>query len=56
MYFYTVGLETNPDLVLPSSSYSFSDEEESELFIKETLQSQKEFHGVDLNQVVNRGV
>ena len=37
--------------VLPSSSQLLTAEEESELFIKESLQSQKEFEGLDLNQV-----
>ena len=44
-------MEDNADLVLPSTSHALTEEEESELFIKDTLRSQKEFEGLNLNQV-----
>ena len=46
-------MESTPDFVLPTSSRILTEEEESEQFIKDTLRSQKEFEGMDLNQVAN---
>ena len=46
-------MESTPDFVLPTSSRVLTEEEESEQFIKDTLRSQKEFEGMDLNQVAN---
>ena len=50
---YSPGMESLPDFVLPTSSRVLTEEEESEQFIKDTLRSQKEFEGMDLNQVAN---
>ena len=50
---YSPGMESSPDFVLPTSSRVLTEEEESEQFIKDTLRSQKEFEGMDLNQVAN---
>ena len=46
-----LGMEDTSDHVLPSSSPMLTDEEEAELYIRDTLRSQKEFEGMDLNQV-----
>ena len=46
-------MESTPDFVLPTSSRVLTEEEESEQFIKDTLRSQKEFEGMDLNQVAD---
>ena len=44
-------MEQRSNHILPSSAQVLNDEEEYEIFIKETLQSQKEFEGLNLNQV-----
>ena len=41
------------DFVLPTSRRDISEEEEAEQYIIDTLQSQKEFEGMNLNQVHN---
>ena len=46
-----LGFEDTSDHVLPSSSAALTDEEEADLFVKDTLRSQKEFEGMPLNQV-----
>ena len=46
-----LGIEDRSNFVLPSSTQLLNDEEEADLFIQETLQSQNEFQGMDLNQV-----
>lgn len=45
------GSESTPDFILPTTSKVLTDEEESEKYIIDTLKSQKEFEGMDLNQV-----
>ena len=47
----SVGYDTEPSLVFPTSRNQLSEEEEAEQYIIDTLQSQKEFEGMNLNQV-----
>ena len=48
-----LGFEADSELVLPSSRKLFTDEEEADLFIQDALKSQKDFEGMNLNQVLN---
>ena len=45
------GSESTPDFILPTTSKVLTEEEESEQYIIDTLKSQKEMEGMDLNQV-----
>jgi len=45
------GYEADSELVLPSSRKLFTDEEEADLFIEDALKSQKDFEGMNLNQI-----
>ena len=47
----SIGYDTEPSLVFPTSRNQLSEEEEAEQYIIDTLQSQKEFEGMNLNQV-----
>ena len=47
----STGYDTEPSLVFPTSRNQLSEEEEAEQYIIDTLQSQKEFEGMNLNQV-----
>merc|ERR1719400_2665290 len=47
------GIDDKSDQVLPSTTQTLSPEEESEKYIVDTLRSQKEFEGLDLNQIVS---
>ena len=47
-----IGIDDKSDQVLPSTTQTLSPEEESEKYIVDTLRSQKEFEGLDLNQVI----
>ena len=47
----SIGHDTEPSLVFPTSRNQLSEEEEAEQYIIDTLQSQKEFEGMNLNQV-----
>ena len=46
-----IGQDTDANLVLPTSREYMTEKEEMEQFIIDTLQSQKEFQGMNLNQV-----
>ena len=49
--YHLSGSESTPDFILPTTSKVLTKEEESEQYIIDTLKSQKEFEGMDLNQV-----
>ena len=49
--YYSSGSESTPDFILPTTSKVLTEEEESEQYIIDTLKSQKEMEGMDLNQV-----
>ena len=47
-----IGIDDKSDQVLPSTTQALSPEEKSEKYIVDALRSQKEFEGLDLNQVI----
>ena len=51
LIFVTGYKDDNSNFVLPTSRKTLSEEEEAEQFIIDTLRSQKEFEGMNLNQV-----
>ena len=50
LLFY-LGMKDTTDHILPSSSLVLTTEEEAERFVIDSLRSQKEFDGFNLNQV-----
>ena len=49
--YHSSGSESTPDFILPTTSKVLTEEEESEQLIIDSLKSQKEFEGMNLNQV-----
>ena len=50
-FYHSSGSQSTPDFILPTTSKVLTEDEESEQLIIDSLKSQKEFEGMNLNQV-----